>query len=1116
MRFYLSIILIILLSGFLYGKTALLVSENTIYSPSDRIVEDILKAAFCNDYDIKTASFSEISDFDNLKGHDLLLVPNGAILPAESMEPIHDFLKSGGDILVINSPMWDDLTIFSDGKYIKKSEYDKKLLNRTPDNVVFDFKDNDGWHRNAGPQDAGASHQIIKNGGYGAGKNSLNVKIEKFNMWDVYGIDINPYKNGATVFEIVARGSKNTDKLAVECSELDGSRWIATIALSDDWKRYYLKPEDFNLYTIPGGVKRESKYLVPDKVVHISVGLALTHMSVPLTSHEYEISEIGTSRMSDDIFASLMAASPIALDSLSKSYNIFECSDVAGLTVNQECKIIESKIIPMAEKIYSVQPRPQGHGFNKGRDWRFINLIEAYSPKGEWRGVPASMKIHSGGEYKNSVFVSFPISDINWYKQDSIKLLLKDVSKSLSKEVFFIDAGTQFYTYFKNQKVIAGARIVNLGGEEKNVTLLLNAAGEKRTYKKEYKIKLKPYEIKVISDFLVNQKDFFGGKVNWQIIEKHDIIDNITQDINCWQPKEKKEFVTVKNGNFYIGDKLFRPYGTNYIASSAAGTSEVFAIHHPFSNISYDPEITDRDIKKILDLGFNSVSLFIFKEHAKDQNLLDMLSKLEKAGLKANLALRPGTPMDNVWTSAKEIIGYYNLRDNDTVWAYDLAWEPVYGNYFARKIWDREWETWIIRQYGSVDAAEANWGYSVPRDSQGKVTSPNESLLNFNEGAHSKMSVAYRRFLDVLLYKKYNEARCLVKSIDPNHQVSFRMCETSNPFYINEGGQAYDFNYLGAGVDFLGPEGYGRIGEWERVKPGWFIRAYGKWAAGELPLIWPEAGVSVWNIQNQTVSKDMDIMAAGYYRNFLEMLMLSESDGVYFWYMCPGLRVDERSDYGIINSDFTDREITKVIREYADKFINSKSFVKPIKEIEIKTDTYSSGIAGIYTDIEKDFWKAVEDGYQVSLYTEATGKDIDNVPLISIDNRYYSGKAPLKYIDGGFEYIELISGRQKNRIADESVINTDFNSDLSVNAKVCNLNEALWLKDRVSLILEDRTTGYKYTSNISQDVKRHDTCDIKVNIPDLLTGKHDFTLGFAVDDRIFFGEKIIFTVNILK
>ncbi len=74
----------------------------------------------------------------------------------------------------------------------------------------------------------------------------------------------------------------------------------------------------------------------------------------------------------------------------------------------------------------------------------------------------------------------------------------------------------------------------------------------------------------------------------------------------------------------------------------------------------------------------------------------------------------------------------------------------------------------------------------------------------------------------------YGEARRLVKTVDTNHAVSFRMTETGNPTFNWDQVLAYDFYGLRDVVDIWEPEAYGRIGDLEKVKPGRFERDYAR------------------------------------------------------------------------------------------------------------------------------------------------------------------------------------------------------------------------------------------------------------------------------------------------
>ena len=107
-----------------------------------------------------------------------------------------------------------------------------------------------------------------------------------------------------------------------------------------------------------------------------------------------------------------------------------------------------------------------------------------------------------------------------------------------------------------------------------------------------------------------------------------------------------------------------------------------------------------------------------------------------------------------------------------------------------------------------------------------------------------------------------------VRSVDPNHLVSFRMTEAGDPTMNWRGVMAYDFPYLAGAVDILEPEAYGRTGDWERVKPGWFEYEYARWAAPELPIMWAEAGVSAWDLGIGRASRDKLAFQGKYFSDF--------------------------------------------------------------------------------------------------------------------------------------------------------------------------------------------------------------------------------------------------------
>jgi hypothetical protein len=219
----------------------------------------------------------------------------------------------------------------------------------------------------------------------------------------------------------------------------------------------------------------------------------------------------------------------------------------------------------------------------------------------------------------------------------------------------------------------------------------------------------------------------------------------------------------------------------------------------------------------------------------------------------------------------------------------------------------------------------------------------------------------YRAFLNGLLAEYYGRARDLVRAVDPNHAVSFRMTETSNPTYDWAPSVPFDFMGLKDAVDIFAPEGYGRRGDWEAVKPGWFQVQYARAVDGAKPVMWAEMGDSIWQAGLDEAPMERQELQGREFAAFYDMLVKSGSNGVFWWWYPGGFRTGENSDYGIINPDGTDRPVTKVIRDRAAAFLASPAPVPTDAEVAIHL-TYASGLYGAYQAAKDEFWSLVAQG----------------------------------------------------------------------------------------------------------------------------------------------------------
>lgn len=1062
----------------------------------------------------------------NVQTFDLLVLPNAADLPVKSAQSISEFAKGGGDIIALNAPLWQRMLINVDGKWTTQEDYQRANAGKLADNVLFDFSDIKGWQRNSNTMESPASYDVISDGP-APGQRAVHAVIANQTGWDGYGIqDLkNAFPAGHRLTVFSAKGSDRTTQLAIEWTEKDGSRWLAVVALYPEWRQYVLTPKDFHYWTSTEGRGGRGDMFKPENAASLSFGLAHSHTGVEDGRQEYWVGPIGTAKEMADLGSVLSPMDIPTLDSLSPGYKLFDVTGPVSLSVREDQTIVSKQAaLPTLSRnavVRSPQPRPGGGGFDKRRDWRFIPILEAHATDGEWRGTPITMIVNADGPYKGGVWASFGFGGSEIYKGRPMLGLIKSVAERMRNGVFILDGGTNFYTYFKDQEARVGMRVVNVGKTERSV----HASVVKRENGVSTPLatwnwdipKLLPGEIQTVSNDVTNGWSKSGSIIEVTLKEGANVIDRVSHRAYEWEPKTTKQFVTTKDGELMLDGKRWRANGVNYMPSSGIGTEDGEYFEHWIGARSYDPEVVSRDLDHIKKLGINSVSAFVYTGYDKDQNMVDLLRMLDERGMKANLGLRPGMPN---WFDAekmKNLIKILRLAENDTVVAYDIAWEPMFGPHSERKAWDGEWEKWIVERYGSVANAEKDWGFAVPRE-DGKVTNPPDGQVVAN-GEWRVMMAAYRRFLDTLLYKKYSEAIGVIKSVDPNHMVSFRMAEAGNPTCL-WGSIPYDFPYLAAAVDILEPEAYGRIGNWERVKPGWFEYAYAKWAAPEKPMLWAEVGVSSWEQARMMNTPEKLEFQSMYHKAFYRMLNSSGASGVYFWWYPGGFRYGENSDYGIIAPDGTDKPVAKVIRENSANYLSGPSAAKPNYWIEIDRDAHPEGLAGVYESVKADFWGAIDKGLTPGLKTAGTGTDSSNCPLVAVGNVPLTGTNPPKYLDAAIDSVQVMdAGGKWVAVAKGGSVKVAADKPVVARVKFTDLGEAKLLAPKgtvsdgsVSLRIEagSRVAMTPLPSDVDH-LKSGTVQDVEL-LPSGSSNPTNVVITFQAKGRAQFGEKFSLTL----
>lgn len=1096
-------------------------------SPQDARLADELAARLADTgYLVQPLDLDALCEAENLPpgGMDLLVLPNGGELPVRAMPVIDRFAKGGGDILALNAPLWQRALIRAGGQWTNRDSYCREHAADPPPHVLFDFSGDAlaEWTRTTDRAANPVRHEIVD--GPGQGQKALHVEFPQLTGWETYASPTldGPFPPGHTLTVFAAKGGPNTTQLAVEWMERDGSRWIATVHMTTEWQLFVLEPKDFRFWeSVPA---RRNGVFNPANAEKLSVGLAFTHTRIGGDEHAYWVGPIGTAERTADYDELLAAPKPPIMDTLCPTYKYFASTDVGRLYSPDHMRwFLETRDTAVPLTVRSPHPRPKGNGFDKGREWRWAPLVECETAGGEWRGNPATLLVHAEGPYKGGVWLAYGIGDAGWYLSEPALAWVMDAVRRMRQWPYYlVDGGAECYTYTEGQTVTLGARVAHVGEAPVSTGLTArvqveDAAGQK-LFVRDLAVDVEPGGVAAVScDWPRGEWPASGEcTVRAMLIHGSDCIDHVEHTIHLWKPKENPSYITAEGGEFVLDGERWRAHGVNYMPSSGIGIEDWEYFEYWVGKRSYDPDIIQRDLEHCKDMGLNALSVFQHFPSNDSRNLLDLLRRADEMDLKVNLSLRPGTPLDFEWEKISTMLRDYQVAEHDCVFALDLAWEPMWRDHDARKRWDPAWEAWVIERYGSIEEAERVWGFEVPRDGTGAVTNPVIPQLD-EDGPWRVMVAAYRRFLDTLLYEYYSRARTLVRGIDPHHLVSFRMTEAGNPTCKWRGHLPYDYPYLAAAVDLFEPEAYGRIGDWERVKPGWFQVEYARWANPELPCMWAEAGVSAW-VQGQAHATTGALAFQGqYFSDFYRMLIGSASDGIFWWWYPGGYRVNERSDYGIINPDGSGRPATRTIREHADAFLNGPSMQPVDYWLEFDRGAHVTGIAGVYDELRDEFWRAIEQGRTPGLRTPGTGTTSADCPPLGVGNVPWDKGGPPKYLDGWFDKVEVrTADGEWSEVRDGAAVHVGSQPPVA-RVSVTNLAEAAWLAETpadepgaVRIVSAGKGEAY---AALPYDVERHDSAVVQ-GVPLLADGgsvpqgeETRVTLTFEAQGRVRFGPR---------
>ncbi len=797
---------------------------------------------------------------------------------------------------------------------------------------------------------------------------------------------------GATATVLWAKSGKrfSTPQLGVMWTQRDGKRWVAVIHLSAHWRRYILPQKAFSHF-----------WPSPAKTGHLelakanTLGFFLDRYHTALIAdgtRAVEVAGVGTARLSAGRKRLIRTSSvPLidapVIDTVSPVYMVYPVTDMATLNVDPSQAIAPCTPLPTPASTDAVDPRPEGTGFDKHRAVRYVPLLDCRNKAGRFVGAAAALMLPATRPGHRGITLSMPVTDGRFFSDPAVQSWLARTIHRLVVGVYLAEGGAKYYASFGGEVMPIGAVVNNLGGRPQPVRIaaVVRDAAGRTVWSSAARASIAPRgHWRWQGQWRVPGAEMVGwtGRPQFSVAvtlrRAGKVVDRLAQQLWVWVPPKHPQFVTARNGQFYLGNKRWYFYGVNYAPSSGIGQARGSPMSYYMGGQLYDPAVVQRDLEDIRAVGFNSVSVWLYYRDYRARNLLDLLCRCRALGLKVNLALctssstdvplaRPLYPGFSFVRWARQVgrmITAMRLAHNSTVVSYDTSWEPHWGWHAQRMVHDAAWRTWIRKRYGSIRKAEATWGCQAPRAGS-KVTNPLDAQMVDYHGPARKMVLAYCDFLNALLARSFGRVSKIIRAVDPNHLVSFRMAGAGDPALWggHDWGFPYDYAGLKNVVGFFGPEAYPYLLGGRRGRLyGLFNLGYARAIGPDLPVVYTEFGDNVTDPGTLRPSLVAERREAREYRLFFRTLLRGGANGAICWYFPGGCREPSQSDFGIINQDRSWRPVTYVIHDFAARFTAPRPIPRPTVWIPIQLGRYVGYAHGIWMHIRKRFTNLAQSG----------------------------------------------------------------------------------------------------------------------------------------------------------
>ena len=950
----------------------------------------------------------------------LLAVPSLESLPLASYKAVAAFAAAGGSLMASGGePFRSPLYLSADGQWLDRNSL---LQTAVPAKTVLDPVTATLSQYFYVPQTVTRTTVAGPDGQSKALDFQLQMPVGTQNYVLTAPVSKPIFNEGQTATIVWTRGTPG-QSMFFQWQETDGSIWIATVPLVAQWTKQVLLPSDFHF--VQGGAPgRANTAFNPAQASVLDFGVGTPEGAQP-GPLEFALSAIS------------IGAAPVlesftvpVLETLSPAYKQYVIQR-AGQTVR----------IPIA--------RGRGLSATPGPDGRYRAIGDLLSPAATWYVTNTG---------RVTIWLPWP------QLQDPERSQLVALLSAVPNRLYLLNAGPAAIVTLPAEDVVLGGRALNADQSAAQATLnwsisdstgavaaqlssTLNlAAGQVLTLPRSDIGQLRPGDYRVTARLVIGTQEL-------------DRVDSRVRVLDPTLNIQPDHRITVSNGTFSTaaGPQPFF-LGVNYWPRYAAALEPARFTQSWLWPQNYDPDLIEADLSLLASLNFNLVSI-IYNDIGGARSLIDFLDRCRNHGLWANIYINafagPSTPAilyNGTFGGVNRNIGPQLqaafLSGNDRVFAYDLLWEPSVGLHADRLAFDSAWRAWITEQYGSLSNAETAWGFPAPRDAQGQISNPLDGQIE-NDGPWRVMVAAYRRFVDDTLSRAFGAAARVIRSVAPGTLLSYRNGDSAAVdanYSLSAAGMAmlnqmnYDIGTAAAHLDFFSPHAYLIPTPWPAGRGLGFAAAYARYRSAGKPVYWSEYGINIGanlaGLATQSAICD----------SVMQLNNDTGTNAAAVWWMPGGWRVDEQSDYGIINPDGSPRPCAYVLSWWGAQFAAAPpapSTADPVK-LTVDRDADARGDVGLFLRWTKDYVQAVQSGSPVVLADSGTGTDTSSMPLVQVGNVPYIGSGPLKYANGEFAGLRVQCLGLDVTVENGATVQVPANTTCQVTPDLVNTGQAAW------------------------------------------------------------------------